>query len=174
VHRGLHLGSDRTEAADLAFGIRQLADVAVRALSPGVNDPTTAVQALDHLAGILTRMADHPLGADVAFDDDGAVRAIAPRPTFAAHLALALDQTRVYGAKDPDVLLASAHLLVDLAEAVSDDADRLSAVAAQVERIAAAVDLADPDDRDRVLRAFALARETIRSGSRPATLTEAG
>lgn len=174
VHRGLHLGPDRTEAADLAFGIRQLADIAVRALSPGVNDPTTAVQALDHLAGILTRMADHPLGADVAFDDDGAVRAVAPRPTFAAHLALALDQARVYGTKDPDVVVALAHVLVDLAEAVADDADRLAAITAQVERVAAAVDLADPDDRDRVERALELARATARSGSRPATLTEAG
>jgi uncharacterized membrane protein len=174
VHRGLHLGPDRTEAADLAFGIRQLADIAVRALSPGVNDPTTAVQAIDHLTGILMRLAGHPLGTDLVLDDDGQLRAVAPRPTFAAHLALAIDQVRVYGASDPDVLVALAHLLVDLGEAVADSGDRRAAVAVQIDRVAAAVELADEGDRVRVERALEVARETVRNGSRPVALTEAG
>lgn len=174
VHRGLHLGTDRTEAADLAFGIRQLTDIAVRALSPGVNDPTTAVQAIDHLSGVLVALAAHPLGTDVVLDRDGGLRAVAPRPTFAAHLALAVDQIRVYGARDPDVMLALAHLLVDLAEAVADSGDRTEVVEAQIERLAAAADLSDEDDRGRVRRAFEVAATALREGSRPVTATEAG
>jgi uncharacterized membrane protein len=173
IHAGLHLGTDRTEAADLAFGLRQLADIGVRALSPGVNDPTTAVQSIEHLSGILGRLAAHPLGVDVANDDDGSPRVFAPRPTFAAHLALAIDQLRVYGRKDPDVLVALVHLLVDLAELVADSGDRQQAVRAQLDRIEAAVDLEDRGDQARVQRAIEVAREVLERGQRPPTAAEA-
>jgi uncharacterized membrane protein len=173
VHAGLHLGTDRTEASDLAFGLRQLADVGVKALSPGVNDPTTAVQAIEHLSGILGRLAGHPLGADVANDDDGAPRVIAPRPVFAAHLALAIDQLRLYGRQDPDVLVGLVQLLADLAELVADSADRQRAVSVQLDRVEAAVDLDDDGDQARVERAIDVARTALRSGQRPPTVTEA-
>jgi uncharacterized membrane protein len=173
VHAGLNLGTDRTEASDLTFGLRQLADMGVKAMSPGVNDPTTAVQAIEHLSGIVGRLAGHPLGADVANDDDGTPRVIAPRPVFAAHLALAVDQLRVYGRKDPDVLVGLAHLLADLAELVADSADRQRTVSIQLDRIEASVDLDDAGDRARVERAIDVARVALRSGQRPPTVTEA-
>jgi uncharacterized membrane protein len=173
VHAGLHLGTDRTEASDLAFGLRQLADIGVKAMSPGVNDPTTAVQAIEHLSGILGRLAGHPLGVDVANDDDGTPRVIAPRPVFAAHLALALDQLRVYGRHDPDVLVGLVQLLADLAELVADSGDRQRDVSVQLDRVEAAVDLDDEGDQARVERAIAVAREALRSGQRPPTVTEA-
>jgi uncharacterized membrane protein len=173
IHAGLHLGTDRTEASDLAFGLRQLADIGVKAMSPGVNDPTTAVQAIEHLSGILGRLAGHPLGVDVANDDDGSPRVIAPRPVFAAHLALAIDQLRVYGRQDPDVLVGLVQLLADLAELVADSADRQRDVSVQLDRIEAAVDLDDEGDQARVERAIGVAREALRSGQRPPTVTEA-
>ncbi len=173
VHAGLSLGTDRTEASDLTFGLRQLADMGVKAMSPGVNDPTTAVQAIEHLSGIVGRLAGHPLGADVANDDDGTPRVIAPRPVFAAHLALAVDQLRVYGRQDPDVLVALVHLIADLAELVADSADRQRTVSLQLDRIEAAVDLGDEGDQARVERAIDVAREALRSGQRPPTVTEA-
>lgn len=173
VHAGLHLGADRTEASDLTFGLRQLADMGVKAMSPGVNDPTTAVQAIEHLSGIVGRLAAHPLGADVANDDDGTPRVIAPRPVFAAHLALAVDQLRVYGRQDPDVLVGLVHLIADLAELVADSADRQRAVSVQLDRIEAAVDLDDEGDQARVERIIDVAREALRSGQRPPTVTEA-
>ena len=48
---------------DLTFGFRRLVDIAERALSPGINDPTTAVQAVDELHDILRRMAGEPTGS---------------------------------------------------------------------------------------------------------------
>jgi uncharacterized membrane protein len=173
IHGGLRLGTDRTEAADLAFGVRQLADIGIRAMSPGVNDPTTAVQSIEHLSGILGRLAAHPLGVDIANDDDGRPRVIAPRPTFAAHLALAIDQLRVYARQDPDVLVALVHLVVDLAELVADSGDRRQAVTTQLDRIEASLDLADAGDLARVERAIGTAREALREGRRPGTETEA-
>jgi uncharacterized membrane protein len=173
VRAGLSLGTDRTEASDLAFGLRQLADIGVKAMSPGVNDPTTAVQAIEHLSGILGRLAGHPLGVDVANDDDGTPRVIVPRPVFAAHLALAIDQLRVYGRQDPDVLVGLAHLLADLAELVADSADRQRDVRVQLDRIEAAVDLDDEGDEARVERAVDVARGALRHGQRRPPVTEA-
>jgi uncharacterized membrane protein len=174
VHGGIHLGPDRTESDDVAFGIRQLVDIALRALSTGVNDPTTAVQAIEQLGVVLAALARHPLGAVEARDDDGSTRVAVPRPTFAALLALALDQIRANGRNDTDVLVALLALCTDLAELVADDADRREAVASQVERIVAAVALEDAQDRDRVARSADRARTTLTEGTRPTDVTEAG
>jgi uncharacterized membrane protein len=174
IHSALHLGPDRTESADLAFGLRQLADIAVRALSPGVNDPTTAVQALGQLAAVLVELAKHPLGADQAVGDDGVVRAIAPRADLAGHLELAIDQIRRYGRDEPAVLVAIAVLLTDLAEHVADDADRQEVVRDQLRRTRRAVDVEDPDASRRVTRALDEAERTLELGARPPGQIEAG
>jgi uncharacterized membrane protein len=173
VHSSLHLGSDRTESDDLAFGLRQIADIAVRALSPGVNDPTTAVQALGQLASILTAIADHPLGADQAVGEDGRLRASVPRPSFAQHLELAVDQIRRYGVKEPAVLIALVELLTDVAERVADSADRTAAVRVQLDRTEAAAAVDDPAAWQRVSDAIAACRATLERGHRRPRATEA-
>jgi uncharacterized membrane protein len=65
---GVRIGFERTLEQDAAFGIRQLVDVACKALSPAVNDPYTAVQAVDHLSVIFCALARRPLGPHVARD----------------------------------------------------------------------------------------------------------
>lgn len=173
VHRYLHLGVDRTESTDLAFGLRQLQDVATRALSPGVNDPTTAVLAVEQMSAVLCRYAGHPLGDDLVEDDDGAMRVAAPQPGFAALVELAVGPTRRYASSEPDVLAALLTLLIDLAEHVADSSDRATVVRAQIERILTTADLADDTDRARVDRIGRLAEEALDRGSRAATVTEA-
>jgi uncharacterized membrane protein len=173
VHQHLHLGVDRTESTDLAFGLRQLQDVATRALSPGVNDPTTAVLAVTQMSAVLCRYAAHPLGDDVVEDDDGDVRAAAPRPGFGALLELAVGATRRYGRQDPEVLVALVTMLLDLAEHVADSAPRVAEIEAQLDRILDSAELADQSDQDRLNRVAGLAHETLRRGSRVATVTEA-
>lgn len=174
VHRHLHLGADRTESTDLAFGLRQLQDVATRALSPGVNDPTTAVMAVTQMSAVLCRYAAHPLGDDVAVDDDdGSVRAASPRPGFGALLELAVGATRRYGSSDPEVLVSLVTMLIDVAEHVADSATRVEEVEAQLGRIQDSADLVDAIDQQRLERVVGLARETLRRGSRVATVTEA-
>ncbi|MFP4234468.1 MAG: DUF2254 domain-containing protein [Nitriliruptoraceae bacterium] len=174
VHRHLHLGSDRTESTDLAFGLRQLQDVATRALSPGVNDPTTAVLAVTQMSALLCRYTAHPLGDDVIEDDDGRLRVAVPRPGFGALLELAVGATRRYGREDPEVLIALVTMLLDLAEHVAESAPRLEEVGSQLDRILASAELSDPTDRARLDRVAGLARATMQRGSRVATVTEAG
>ena len=62
LDRAVRIGFERTLEQDAAFGIRQLVDMACKALSPAVNDPYTAVQAVDHLSVIFCALAVRPLG----------------------------------------------------------------------------------------------------------------
>ena len=88
---------DRSLEQDVAFGFRQLVDIAERALSPGVNDPTTAVQALDELHDLLRRLATRPLRTGIHVDDLGAVRLVVPPEGLDDFLALALDEVVHHG-----------------------------------------------------------------------------
>lgn len=88
---------ERTMQQDVAFGFRQLVDIAERALSTGVNDPTTAVQVLDQLHDLLRRLATRPLRDGLHADDRGVVRLVTPSETFADYAHLALDEIDAYG-----------------------------------------------------------------------------
>lgn len=173
VHRHVHLGRDRTESTDLAFGLRQLQDVATRALSTGLNDPTTAVLALGQMSAVLCRYAGSPLGDHIIEDEDGRPRVAVARPTFAALLELACGATRRYGSEDPEVVAALLGMLTDVAEHVADTSDRATAVRDQIERVLASSDLHDPVDVARVQRVAALALGALERGSRVASITEA-
>ena len=111
VRAAIRTGFERTPSEDLGLGLRQLTDVAVKALSPGINDPTTAVDALNHCAVFLCELDPDDLGLWAHRDDDGRARVVFPLPSYAALLDLALDQPRRYGGNDPEVLLAVLALL---------------------------------------------------------------
>ena len=83
--------SYRTIEQDVAFGIRQLVDVALKALSPGINDTTTAVTALDYLSVIVQRLAGRRIAPRPLCDGD-TVRVVPAGPRFERLLGLAFDQ----------------------------------------------------------------------------------
>jgi uncharacterized membrane protein len=80
----LELGEERTFEHDPAYAIRLLVDIAIRALSPAVNDPTTAVQALDQIEDLLIRLSRRHLEGRAFRDVDGAVRLVVPSGTWNA------------------------------------------------------------------------------------------
>ena len=82
----------RTVAQDVAFGVRQIVDVALKALSPGINDSTTAVMCVDYLTAILVRLAPRKLVSRLRLDDTGALRVIARGPSFGALLDESFEQ----------------------------------------------------------------------------------
>jgi len=108
---------ERTMEQDLAFGFRQLVDIAEKALSPGINDPTTAVQALDQVHDLLRRLATRPLRSGVHTDALGRVRLVVPEQQMADFLSLALDEVEDYGKDARAVQSRIASLLDDLAAA---------------------------------------------------------
>lgn len=98
LRAALSLGDERTPYQDPAFGFRQLVDIAERALSPGINDPSTAVQALDEIHDLLRALALRQLPSQQRVDPEGALRLILPQPSWPAFVGLALDEIRHYGA----------------------------------------------------------------------------
>ena len=77
----VRLGYERTAEQDVAFGVRQLADIAVKALSPAINDPYTAIQALEHLGVLLAQLVRRPLGSQRLHDDAGTIESSCPAGT---------------------------------------------------------------------------------------------
>ena len=157
VYRSLSVGFERTLQQDVAFGIRQLVDVAARALSPAVNDPATAVNAIGSLSVLVCACAVRRLGPAMKMDDDGRVRVGAPAPTFAELLTLACDQPLRYGADEPTVLAEILRLLADVGEIAATE-DRRAAVRQQLDAVrplAADVAWLSPlvQECDRTLRA---------------------
>lgn len=117
VARSFSLAEERTMQRDVAFGFRQLADIAAKALSPGVNDPTTAVQALDGMHDALRRLATRSFPTGAHADDEGQIRLYLPPPLFADFLALSLDEVEQYGAESIQVQQRVTALLDDICDA---------------------------------------------------------
>lgn len=113
------LGLERTLEQDPAFCMRIMVDVAIRALSAAVNDPTTAVQVLDHLEDLLRLIGSTPLcGGLVYRDGTGVARVMMPGRKWEDYLALAVTEIREYGAGAIQVVRRLRAMLEDLREVV--------------------------------------------------------
>ncbi|HEY7103845.1 MAG TPA: DUF2254 domain-containing protein [Mycobacteriales bacterium] len=147
VDRDVRIGLERTFEQDAAFGIRQLVDMACKAMSPAVNDPYTAVQAINNISVIFNRLATRPLGDYVARDGAGAT-VVVPGRGFADYLETMCGLIRRYGAREPTVAQALLRLLLDCSAMVGDDPERRSAIGAQARLIVAEADrqVAEPAD----------------------------
>ena len=109
----------RTVEQDPSFGIRQIVDIALKALSPGINDTTTAINSIDHLGVILSRLAARRIEAAVRADAD-AVRVVARGPSFASLLGEAVDQIRQNADSNVAVLVRLLEVLGVLAQRTQD------------------------------------------------------
>ena len=96
LDRTLGIARTRTTIQDISFGVRQLVDIAERALSPGINDPTTAIQVLDEIHVILRELAVRRTISPYIVDESGEVRVVTQPPSFAGILDLALDEVIDY------------------------------------------------------------------------------
>jgi uncharacterized membrane protein len=115
--KAIAMDTERTMEQDLAFGFRQLTDIAERALSPAVNDPTTAVQAIDVLHDLLRALATRSLPAGCWPDEDGQARLIVPQYRFADFLELTVGEIWHYGASAAQVATRMTRMLTDLQSA---------------------------------------------------------
>ncbi|WP_087587409.1 DUF2254 domain-containing protein [Prescottella equi] len=111
----IRTGPERTPIQDLGYGLQQLTDVVVKALSPGINDPTTAIHALGHSSALLCEMATLDLSPRTLCDERGHTLVVIPRPSLAMLLDWAVTQPRRYGASDASVLARLFLLLQELA-----------------------------------------------------------
>ncbi|HJU12564.1 MAG TPA: DUF2254 family protein, partial [Candidatus Binataceae bacterium] len=107
-------GPDRTFEQDPKYALRLLVDIAIKALSPAVNDPTTAVQALDQIQDLLLRLGRRRLEIGAFRDDAGTLRLAVPYPAWEDFLRLALDEIRFCGATSVQVMRRMRALISDL------------------------------------------------------------
>jgi uncharacterized membrane protein len=98
--------------------MRLLVDIAIRALSPAINDPTTAVQALDQIEDLLLRLGQRHLEIGQYRDSDGKLRLVVPFPTWDDLLRLAFDEISFYGATSVQVMRRMNALVADLSRSV--------------------------------------------------------
>jgi uncharacterized membrane protein len=117
ILKAIAMDTERTMEQDLAFGFRQLIDIAERALSPAVNDPTTAVQAIDVLHDLLRALATRSVPPGCWRGADGQPRLIVPQYQFADFLELAVGEVWHYGAEAAQVAARMARMLEDLESA---------------------------------------------------------
>jgi uncharacterized membrane protein len=130
----IRIGYQRTLQQDVRFGMRQLVDIALRALSPAVNDPYTAIQAIHRLTVLLCALGPLPLGDYQLTGTTDASRVIVHAPAFADYADLACSLIRRYGAAEPTVAAALLILLRD-ARALVSDPDRIQVLASQAQLI---------------------------------------
>ena len=112
------IGDERTMRQDPAFAFRLLADISAKALSPGVNDPSTSTQALDQIELLLRQIGGRRLAPGIGRDNAGAVRLRFPTPSWEDYLSLALYETRHFGEGSVQITRRLRALLEDLHESV--------------------------------------------------------
>ena len=170
---GVRIGFERTLEQDAALGIRQLVDIACKALSPAVNDPYTAVQAVDHLSVIFCALATRPLGNHIIRGDAGAA-VIVPGRRFPDYLAVMCGLIRRYGAREPTIADALLRLLGNCAAVARDDPERAAAIEEQARIVLADAEREIAQPADLALpHAEAEAVRQALAGQRPASASPA-
>ncbi len=112
--QSIELRRERTFEQDPKYPIRILVDVAIKALSPAINDPTTAVQTIDQIEDLLRRLGASQLETGVIKDADGKVRLVLPMPSWDDYVTLAFDEIRLYGVTSVQVMRRMRSALVSL------------------------------------------------------------
>ena len=153
----------RTVEQDCAFGVRQLVDMALRALSPGINDTTTAVMCVDYLTAILARLASRPIPSSHRYED-GELRVITLAPNFARMVAESFDQIRASAVGNVGVMLRMLGALQTIGSLTASPSRR-HPLREEVDWIAemAKRTIESPHDRERFERRLAIVREALGS-----------
>lgn len=148
IHAAFALGNQRTPGQDIEFSVNQLVEIAVRALSPGVNDPFTAVSCVDHLGSALCRLAQRELPSQYRYDEQDQLRLIAPVVTFAEITDAAFNQIRQYGRSSAAVTIRMLETIAVIAEFAHRPEER-AALLRHAEMIARGARDALPEVEDR-------------------------
>ena len=142
------IGHERTIDQDPAFALRIMVDIAIRALSPAVNDPTTATQMLNHIGVLLYSLGSREsMGNGVRAGPDGETRLVAPTRSWDDYLELGLTEIRHYGATSLQTCRRLRAVLLDLESGVLPR--NQPAVLRQLLLLDRTVDAAFPDEDDR-------------------------
>jgi uncharacterized membrane protein len=118
------VGDVRTPEDDIEFSVRQLVEVALRSLSPAINDPFTAMTAIDWLSAALARLAKEKMPSAYRYDDSGTLRIVANVSTFPGIVHTVFSRIRHYGGSSPMILNRLLEAVATFGPHLDDDEDR--------------------------------------------------
>lgn len=124
LQQTLLVGKERTEQQDIAFPLTQLVEIALRALSPGINDPFTAMRCVDRLSAGLSHLAQRQFPSAYRYDNHHQLRVVAEPVTFAQLLDTAFNQICHYGQSDAAVMLQLLQAIEKIAAHTKRPSDR--------------------------------------------------
>lgn len=163
INAAFALGDHRTPAQDVEFSVNHLVEIAVRALSPGVNDPFTAITCVDRLGSALSHLARRDIPSAYRRDEHGRLRVVTPPITFAEIADGALNEIRQYARTSAAVTIRLLETIAIVARSIRRPEDRI-ALARHAEMImrGARTALAEEEDRRAVEGRFVAARQALR------------
>lgn len=165
VRSSFALGPERSMMQDIRFPIRQLADIALKGLSPGINDPTTAENAMDVLATLLVEFTRTEPPCEVRVDADGAPRMVSVAPQLGDLVREGFEQPRIFGSAYPVVSKRLLELLEEVERAAKEQGLSTTEVDRQRTLIAAGAGSSELTDQDvREVRAAASPRQRSEDG----------
>jgi uncharacterized membrane protein len=147
LRSAIEIGDERTFEQDPKYALRLVVDIAIKALSPAINDPTTAVQALDQIEDLLLRLGRCALERGAFTDPGGKLRVLIPFPTWDDFLRLALDEIRAYGADSVQVMRRMKALIKNLTSVLP--AERHPALEHWEQRLRGSIDRSFADAEEK-------------------------
>ena len=149
------MGNQRTSGQDIEFAVNQLVEIAIRALSPGVNDPFTAMVCVDRLGSALCRLAELDMPSPYRHDTQDQIRVITPVFTFPDVTDAAFNQIRQYGRSSTAVTIRLLETIAEVAGSAHRPEDR-AALLRHAKMIArgASDGLLEDEDRQEVEEHF--------------------
>jgi uncharacterized membrane protein len=120
LRRQVAFGPERTIEQDSTFALRVIVDIAIKALSPAINDPTTAVLAIDQLQRLLRTAGDRNLHNERLFDSDGRLRVIFQTPNWDDFVHLAFNEIRQYGGGSTQVVRRLRAMIEKLSQSLPE------------------------------------------------------
>lgn len=161
VNSAYIIGTHRTVDQDPAFGIRQIVDIAIKALSPGINDTSTAVICVDYLSSIMARLAGRQFPPMYLYKDE-TLRLVAIVPRFEGLLAEAFDQIRSSAETNLAILIRMLGALNTISS-MTNNANHLTALEQQLQLIAELADrsFASNHDRSQLKMRLSVVRKTL-------------
>lgn len=147
LHAAYSVGRHRTVHQDVSYGMQQIVDVALKALSPGINDTTTAINCVDYLGSILARLATRRIDAPSHFEH-GRLQVIGRGPAFSELLGVSFDQIRQNAEGNVAVLTRLLQVQATLARLTSDE-QRRHAIRQHADHVIETVERSVPSAHDR-------------------------
>ncbi|MHA6260120.1 DUF2254 domain-containing protein [Sporosarcina sp. CAU 1771] len=148
------LGEERSILQDIEYGIETIAEIAIRALSPGINDPNTAIRCIHSLGEVLQQASHLSGGVSVTYSDENTPCLVVTRPQTKDYFYSALSQISFYGKEDVNVLSAMLDMLLYIASSNSTSLEKRKDVQQMVEYIWNRFEHAvlEPMDKDKLER----------------------